>query len=71
MDSIFEYWPVTLLITVGLFFALRWVNLWYWKINDFKEAQEEQIRLLKKIAGEKEIEKDVPVKETKPEKTYW
>lgn len=35
-----------------MFFAFRWINLWYWKINDSIKNQEEQIRLLKKIAGE-------------------
>lgn len=70
MDLILESWPVTLPIAAGLFFALRWVNLWYWKINDFKEAQEEQIRLLKKIAGEKpDIEEEI--QETKPEKFFY
>lgn len=71
MDLIFEYWAVVLPFSVALFFALRWVNLWYWKINDFKEGQEEQIRLLKKIAGEEEIKEDIPDKDTKPGKSHW
>jgi len=43
----------TLIITIGvgiiLFFILRGVNLWYWRINDLIKNQEEHNNLLKKI----------------------
>ena len=42
-------------IIVGIIFLLfvfREVNLWYFRINESIKNQEEQIRLLKKIAGE-------------------
>ncbi len=57
MYSILEFWPVYLILCAILFFVLRGVNLWYWKINDLKKDQEEQIRLLKKIAGEEPEDK--------------
>jgi len=38
--------------------------------NTRKDAKE-QIRLLKKIAGEKEVEEETPIQEPKPEKTHW
>lgn len=46
---------VGFVIIIVLFLALRALMLWYWKVNILIENQEEQIRLLKKIAGEKEI----------------
>ncbi len=49
---------VIIFVIVPLFFISRWINLWYWKIDDFKEGQKEQIRLLKKIAGE-EVEEEI------------
>ena len=39
----------TIAISAIIFFAFRWVNLWYWKINDSLKNQEEQIRLLKEL----------------------
>lgn len=43
----------TLIITVSigiiLFFILRGVNLWYWRINDLIKNQEENNNLLEKI----------------------
>ena len=51
---------MTILLFVGVpvFIASRYINLWYWKIDDFQKGQQEQIRLLKKIAGEKEEDTD-------------
>lgn len=49
---------VLLFVVTPLFFLSRFINLWYWKIDDFKKGQEEQIRLLKKIAGEEEQRDD-------------
>ncbi len=42
----------SIVIFLIAFFVFRRINLWYWKIDEFKKAQDEQIRLLKKIAGE-------------------
>ena len=50
---------ITVTVFVIIFLLSRKVNMWYWKINEFKKSQEEQIRLLKKIAGEKESEEDI------------
>lgn len=58
MFSITESWIGIFIIGIILFFILRNVNLWYWKINDFKEGQDEQIRLLKIIAGIEEETKE-------------
>jgi len=45
--------PTVLIITISigiiLFFILRGVNLWYWKINDLIKNQEENNNLLEKI----------------------
>jgi len=43
---------VTLLFFILIFLAMRSIMLWYWKIPDIIKYQKEQIRLLKKIAGE-------------------
>ena len=42
-----------LAVLIIIFFASRKINFWYWRITDSIQNQEEQIRLLKKIAGEK------------------
>jgi hypothetical protein len=36
-----------LLITVGLFFILRSIMLWYWKIDTIVKNQEDQMKLMK------------------------
>ena len=56
METLSDYSGIIFFGCIALFFASRWLNLWYWKINDFKKYQEEQIRLLKKIAGEPDKE---------------
>lgn len=43
---------------VVLFFVIRELMLWYWKVNTMVQNQQEQIRLLKKIAGENEQEEE-------------
>lgn len=43
---------IAIAVLVIVFFISREINFWYWKINDSIKNQEEQIRLLKKIAGE-------------------
>lgn len=65
MDYLSDYSGIIFVASIGLFFLSRWVNLWYWKVNDFQKGQQEQIRLLKKIAGEEETKEDVPAQETK------
>lgn len=40
---------IVLLVTIALFFALREVNCWYWKINKRIELMEEQNEILKKL----------------------
>lgn len=59
MDYLYDYSGIILAASIGLFFLSRWINLWYWKVNDFQKGQQEQIRLLKKIAGEKDEEDGV------------
>lgn len=46
---------VSLLASIVLFFVSRPINLWYWRIDDSIKNQEDQIRLLKKLAGEEVI----------------
>jgi len=43
---------IVIAVLIIVFFVSREINIWYWKINEFKKSQDEQIRLLKKIAGE-------------------
>ena len=40
---------ITISIGIILFFILRGVNLWYWRINDLIKNQEENNNLLEKI----------------------
>lgn len=47
---------MALAVFIIVFFISREINLWYWRINDSIKNQEEQIRLLKKIAEEPESE---------------
>ena len=54
MENLNETWIVILIIAVILFFALRVVNLWYWKIDKGIDLLTEQNRLLKKLVGEDE-----------------
>lgn len=49
---------ISIAVLVIVFFVSREINSWYWRLNDSIKNQEEQIRLLKKIAGEKETEDD-------------
>ena len=43
--------PLIITISIGiiLFFILRGVNIWYWRINDLIKNQEENNNLLEKI----------------------
>ena len=46
-----DYTTLIITISIGiiLFFILRGVNLWYWRINDLIKNQEENNNLLEKI----------------------
>jgi hypothetical protein len=46
---------VLLLVCILIFLVCREIVCWYWKINKMVSNQEEIIRLLKKIADEKDI----------------
>ena len=61
-DYTLEYQIIAILIAIGLFFLLREVFCWYYKINDIKKIMEEQRDLLK-IIVEKENQNSG---ETKP-----
>ena len=41
--------PIVLGMWALIFWALRSVFLWYWKVNDIVKNQEEQIRLLNEL----------------------
>jgi len=50
----FEYYTlgytiIAILVAIGLFFLLREVFCWYYKINDIKKIMEEQRDLLKRL----------------------
>lgn len=49
---------VFLFILVVLFFIFREVVNWFWKINEQIKLQKETNRLLRKIAGEPELEEE-------------
>lgn len=49
--------------TIGAFWIFREVVCWYWKINEAIKNQKEQIRLLRKIAGEPEIKEEILTEE--------
>lgn len=61
---------IALIVAIVLFFVLRNVNCWYWKINTQIELQHEIIDLLKKIVEQKKTkeikssEPIVPVEQT-------
>jgi hypothetical protein len=42
---------VVLIISIAIFFAIRGILLWYWKVDAILKNQEETNRLLKVIAG--------------------
>jgi hypothetical protein len=52
-----------IIILIGLFFILRDLNLWYWKVDVRIELQEETNNLLKKLINEK-INNTSSLKET-------
>ena len=43
------YTIIAILVAIGLFFLLREVFCWYYKINDIKKIMEEQRDLLKRL----------------------
>jgi len=42
----------TLAIMFGIFMLIRFILLWYWRINTIVSNQEEQIMLLQQIVNE-------------------
>ncbi|MCF7931704.1 MAG: hypothetical protein K9K93_00860 [Acholeplasmataceae bacterium] len=40
---------LAVLIVLGIILLIREIVMWYWKINQIVENQEEEIRLLKKL----------------------
>ncbi len=40
---------LAVLIVIGIILLIREIVMWYWKINQIVENQEEEIRLLKKL----------------------
>jgi len=66
------YYLTVLVVCVVLFFLLRYVNLWYWKINNIIDNQEKTNKLLGQLVelmgGETKsevVEPHEPVKEIK------
>ncbi len=55
-DLLVVEWLAIVVIFVVVFWALREVNCWYWKINKRIELQEETNVLLKQIVGKTETE---------------
>lgn len=49
METMFLPFVLLLAIAILLFFALRNLNLWYWKISERIELQEKQVRNQKVI----------------------
>lgn len=54
---------IGMLLIGGLFLALRWVSLWYWKIDRIVRNQEQLITLMEKIAGKEEVIEEEAEKE--------
>jgi len=61
------YYLTVLVVCVVLFFLLRYVNLWYWKINNIIDNQERTNKLLGQLVelmgGETQSEVEEPVAE--------
>ena len=61
------YYLTVLVVCVVLFFLLRYVNLWYWKINNIIDNQERTNKLLGQLVelmgGETQSEVEEPVEE--------
>ena len=53
---------ICILLFIIIFLIFREVNLWYFRINEHIKNQQEQIRLLRKIAGEPE-----PISQIQPD----
>lgn len=51
-----------IILCIVLFFALRFLFLWYWKVDDLVKNQEKQIELLESII--KQLSGSTPVEES-------
>jgi len=40
---------VSIIVAIGIALLIREIVMWYWKINQIVENQEEEIRLLKEL----------------------
>jgi hypothetical protein len=57
-DNLIGILIISAIVAVVLFIIMREVSCWYFKINKRVEQNDEVIRLLKVIAGEKPDEKE-------------
>ena len=56
---------------VGILFALRYVNLWYWKIDESLKIQQEQLELMRKLVDSNTVKWECPeCKHQNPNSTY-
>lgn len=51
-NNYIQYLVIILVVTIALFFILREVNCWYWKINQRIKLMEEQNRLLNLLVNQ-------------------
>ena len=51
---------ISLVVSIGLFFALRSLNIWYLKINVLLENQETQKEMLRKLLELNNVKTDIP-----------
>lgn len=66
---------ILVLIVIGvLWYALREIVCWYYKINERIDLQKETNRLLRKMVGEPELleeKKSEPIKKEIDPKAHW
>ena len=58
-NEIILYFLLGLIILIALFFALRELNCWYWKINERIKLQKEILFYLKKLVPPETIDKKI------------
>lgn len=61
-DKLIHYQILAIILAIILYFLLRELNCWYWKVNKRIELQEETNALLKKIL-ERQPKPEEPKKE--------
>ena len=55
-NDLYFFIAIVIVISILMFFLIRNIMLWYWKITELIKNQKEQIRLLRKIAGENQAD---------------